>query len=524
MTDTLLAHLVATSRGVREASGRLDKIGRLAAFLRRLAAHETEIAVAFLCGSLPQGRIGVGFSALSEVRSAPAASTSVLTLAAVDSTFEQVAAARGRGSTAARVQLLRDLLARATPDEQDFLMRLLYGDIRQGALESVLTEAVARAAAVPASRIRRAVMMAGGLGPVARVALAGTDTDLSQFTLRVFQPVQPMLAQSAESVEKARARLGAMALDYKLDGARVQVHKNAAEVRVFSRHLRDVTVAVPEVVEAARALPARRLILDGEVLALRRDATPHPFQVTMRRFGRKLDVDALRGELPLTPFFFDCLAVDGQDLIDEPLRHRAGVLAEITDGRLLAPRVLSPSPAEAATFVAEALRAGHEGVMAKSLDGGYAAGSRGAAWLKIKPATTLDLVVLAAEWGSGRRRGWLSNLHLGARDAAGNGFVMLGKTFKGLTDDVLMWQTRRFLELQTGLDRHTVFVRPELVVEVAFNDIQASPQYPGGVALRFARVRRYREDKTAAEADTIQTVRALHRRAAGQDDGASGEE
>ena len=265
-------------------------------------------------------------------------------------------------------------------------------------------------------------------------------------------------------------------------------------------------------------------LTDGEVLALRRDATPHPFQVTMRRFGRKLDVEALRDELPLTPFFFDCLAVDGQDLIDEPLRHRAGVLAETTDGRFLAPRVLSPSAAEAATFVAEALRAGHEGVMAKSLDAGYAAGSRGAAWLKIKPATTLDLVVLAAEWGSGRRRGWLSNLHLGARDPAGDGFVMLGKTFKGLTDDVLMWQTRRFLELQTGRDRHTVVVRPELVVEVAFNDVQASPQYPGGVALRFARVKRYREDKTAAEADTIETVRAIHRRAAGQDDGASGEE
>lgn len=519
MTGTSLAHLVATSRGVRETSGRLDKIGRLAAFLGRLAPEEIEIAIAFLCGTLRQGRIGVGFSALGKVRHTPAAPVPGLSLGEVDRVFERVACERGAGSMAVRLGQLHDLLARATSDEQDFLMRLLYGEIRQGALESVLTDAVARAAAVPASRVRRAVMMAGSLGPVARVALAGTDTDLSQFTLRVFHPVQPMLAHAAESVEKARARLGAMALDYKLDGARIQVHKEADEVRVFSRRLRDVTVAVPEVVEAARALPARRLILDGEVLALRPDGTPHPFQVTMRRFGRKLDVDTLRGEIPLTPFFFDCLDVDGQELIDEPLRCRAGVLADLSGGRLLAPRVLSPSASEAAKFVTEALRAGHEGVMAKSLDANYAAGSRGAAWLKIKPATTLDLVVLAAEWGSGRRRGWLSNLHLGARDPERNGFVMLGKTFKGLTDDLLMWQTRRFLGLETGRDRHTVFVRPELVVEVAFNDVQASPQYPGGVALRFARVKRYRDDKTAAEADTIESVQALYRRATGQDDG-----
>ena len=515
MADTLLGELVATSRDVRAASRRLDKVGRLAAFLRQLGAEEIEIAVAFLCGSLPQGRIGVGFSALSEVRSSPAASAPALTLAAVDRVFEQVAATRGRGSTAARVQQLRDLLARATGDEQDFLVRLLYGEIRQGALESVITDAVTRAAGLPAARVRRAVMMAGGLGPVARAAVTETDPDLSRFSLRMFHPVQPMLAQSADSVEEALARLGAMALDYKLDGARVQVHKDEAEVRVFTRHLRDVTAAVPEVVETVGAMSARRLILDGEVLALRRDDTPLPFQVTMRRFGRKLDVDALRRTLPLTPFFFDCLLVDGQDLIDEPFSRRADALAELAAGRSLVPRVLSPGADEAAAFVDEARRAGHEGVMAKSLDAGYAAGSRGAAWLKIKQVATLDLVVLAAEWGSGRRRGWLSNLHLGARDPARSGFVMLGKTFKGLTDELLAWQTRRFLKLEVGRDRHTVFVRPELVVEIAFNDVQASPQYPGGVALRFARVKRYRDDKTAAEADTIETVRAIHRRATG---------
>ena len=513
VTDTPLRDLVATSRDVREASRRLDKVGRLAAFLGRLGVEEIEIAVAFLCGALSQGRIGVGFSALSEVRSVPAASAPVLTLAAVDSAFEKVAATRGRGSTAARVQQLRDLLARATRDEQNFLVRLLYGEIRQGALESVITDAVARAAGLPAARVRRAVMMAGGLGSVARVALVETDPDLSRFSLRMLHPVQPMLAQSADSVDDALARLGAMALDYKLDGARVQVHKDEAEVRVFTRHLREVTAAVPEVVETVAAMPPRQLILDGEVLALRSDGTPLPFQVTMRRFGRKLDVDVLRRTLPLTPFFFDCLLVDGQDLIDEPLSRRADALADLAGRRWLVPRVLLPGVDETAAFVDGARRAGHEGVMAKSLDAGYAAGSRGAAWLKIKQVTTLDLVVLAAEWGSGRRRGWLSNLHLGARDTERNGFVMLGKTFKGLTDRLLEWQTRRFLELEIGRDRYAVFVRPELVVEIAFNDVQASPQYPGGVALRFARVKRYRDDKTAAEADTIETVQGIHRRA-----------
>ena len=517
MTDTLLADLVATSRDVRGTGRRLEKIDRLAAFLGRLAPHEIEVAVTFLCGALPQGRIGVGFAALGEVRSTPASAASGLTLADVDRAFGKLAGTRGAGSTAARVRQLRDLLARAAPDEQDFLVRLLHGEIRQGALESVITDAVARAAGLPAARVRRAVMMAGGLSPVARVALAEVDADLSRFTLGIFRPVQPMLARSADSVEEARVRLGAMALDYKLDGARVQVHKDEAEVRAFTRRLRDVTAPVPEVVEAVGGMPARRLILDGEVLALQPDGTPLPFQVTMRRFGRKLDVAVLRRTLPLTPFFFDCLLVDGQDLIDEPFSRRADALAEVTGGRSLVPRVLAPGVGGAAMFVDEARRAGHEGVMAKSLDAGYAAGSRGAAWLKIKQATTLDLVVLAAEWGSGRRRGWLSNLHLGARDAGRNGFVMLGKTFKGLTDELLKWQTRRFLDLEIGRDRHTVFVRPELVVEIAFNDVQASPQYPGGVALRFARVRRYRDDKTAAEADTIETVRAIHRRATGHD-------
>ena len=320
-----------------------------------------------------------------------------------------------------------------------------------------------------------------------------------------------MLAQSAANVDEARSRLGDLALDCKLDGARIQVHKEGTAVRVFTRHLREVTGAVPEVIEAVRAMPASRLVLDGEVLALQPDGKPQPFQVTMRRFGRTTEDRAMRRDLPLTPFFFDCLAVDADEMIDEPLARRAAVLETVTAGRWLIPRVLSPTAAEADAFVDAALRMGHEGVMAKSMTAGYAAGVRGAAWLKIKPAATLDLVVLAAEWGGGRRQGWLSNLHLGARDAAGGGFVMLGKTFKGLTDATLAWQTRRLLELETGRDRHTVYVRPVLVVEIAFNEVQLSRRYPGGAALRFARVKRYRNDKTAAEADTIEAVRALRR-------------
>ncbi len=511
MSGGTLADLVAAHRGVRDARRRLDKIDRLSGFLARTAPPDVETAVAYLCGVLPQGRIGVGYATVRAACAAPPAPAPGLLLADVHAALTRVASLGGPGSAAGRAAELRDLFGRATADEQDFLAHLLCGEIRQGALESVMTDAVASAARLPASCIRRAVMMAGGLAPVACAALTGGARDLEQFALRVFRPVQPMLAQSADSVTEAQARLGDLALDYKLDGARVQAHKDGPEVRVFTRHLREVTSAVPEVVEALRAMPARRLVLDGEVLALRPDGRPMPFQVTMRRVGRALDDAAMRRELPLTPFFFDCLAVDTDEMIDEPLAARAAALGEATAGRWLVPRVLAPSAAEADAFVDAARRLGHEGVMAKSLAAGYAAGMRGAAWLKIKPAVTLDLVVLAAEWGSGRRRGWLSNLHLGARDETAGGFVMLGKTFKGLTDATLTWQTRRLLELETGRDRHTVHVRPELVVEVAFNEVQASRRYPGGVALRFARVKRYRDDKPAAEADTIETVRALHR-------------
>jgi DNA ligase-1 len=370
----------------------------------------------------------------------------------------------------------------------------------------VLTDAVARASGLSAARIRRAAMLAGDLAPVARAALADGEAGPAQFTLRPFQPVQPMLADSAADVGAALTELGEASFEYKLDGARIQVHKADDDVRVYSRNLRDVTIAVPEVVAVTRAMPARSLVLDGEAIALRSDGTPLPFQETMRRFGRKLDVERLKETLPITPMFFDALYLDGDALVDEPLSRRAALLAEQSASANLVPRLLTADADAAAAFAQRALATGHEGVMAKAVDGMYAAGRRGSAWLKVKQARTLDLVVLAAEWGSGRRRGTLSNLHLGARDPERGGFVMLGKTFKGLTDEMLAWQTKKFLELEIGRDDYTVYVRPEVVVEIAFNDVQTSPHYPGGVALRFARVKRYRDDKTAGEADTLANV------------------
>ncbi len=505
-----LAAVVETSRAVAATRGRLEKIGHLAELLKRTPPDLLPVVVSFLSGSPRQGRIGVGWSVLHSSRDVAAAGAPTLDLQEVDAAFERLAGLTGTGSAAARAQLLRSLLGRATADEQEFLTRLLFGELRQGALEGVLTDAVARASARSPSEVRRAVMLAGDLGTVARAAMSGDPAELSRFVLQPLQPLQPMLADSADDVAGALAALGEASFEYKLDGARIQVHKAGDEVRVFSRNLRDVTVAVPEVVGIVRAMPARTLVLDGEAIAMRSDGSPHPFQMTMRRFGRKLDVDRLRDELPITPFFFDALYLDRAPLVDEPLARRLAILDDQVAEANRVPRVVTGDPAVASAFTAAALASGHEGVMAKAIEGVYAAGRRGQAWLKVKQARTLDLVILAAEWGSGRRRGTLSNLHLGARDPEHGGFVMLGKTFKGLTDEMLAWQTQKFLELEIGRDRSTVYVRPELVAEIAFNEIQASPQYPGGVALRFARVKRYRPDKTAAEADTIGAVCAIY--------------
>ena len=511
----LLHELVETSNRIAGTRGRLEKIGLLADLLRRAPPDEVEAAVGFLAGEPRQGRIGAGYAGLRAAAPEGAAPASVLTVGEVDAALDRFAAVKGAGSAAERRGLLADVLGRATREEQDFLLRLLVGELRQGALEGVMVEAIARAAELPASEVRRALMVSGALGPVASAALAEGRPGLAGFALRLFQPVRPMLAQPADDPADAIGRFGEAAFEHKLDGARVQVHKGGDEVRIYSRELNDVTGSAPELAEALARSSASALILDGEAIALRADGRPEPFQTTMRRFGRKLDVASLRATLPLSGFFFDCLHLDGEDLIDRGYGDRTHALHAALPPELRMPRLVTADLAAAEAFAADALALGHEGVMAKALAAPYEAGARGAGWLKIKRAHTLDLVVLAAEWGHGRRRGWLSNLHLGARDPATDGFVMLGKTFKGMTDAMLRWQTDRLLQLEVARDAYTVHVRPELVVEIAFDDIQASPRYPGGLALRFARVKRWREDKRPEEADTIDAVRALHHAAVG---------
>ncbi|HTS53216.1 MAG TPA: ATP-dependent DNA ligase [Burkholderiales bacterium] len=505
----LLAELVETSRRVAGTSSRREKIDALSQCLRRLAPREIQVAVAYLSGETRQSKLGVGPSVIMAARPGLAAPSPTLSLDDVDRALEQIARTGGTGSIAARRRLLDGLLMRATAPEQELLVRLLLGELRQGALHGLMLEATASAAQLPLSELRRAAMVAGGLLPVARAALTEGSAGLRRFSLRLFCPVLPMLAQPAQDVEDALQQLGTAALEWKLDGARVQVHKSSDEVRVYSRGLNDVSAAVPELVQAVQPLSASGLILDGEAIALQPDGRPQPFQVTMRRFGRKLDVERTRHELPLSVFFFDCLLRDGEDLTGRSAADRFAALANAVPSDLVVPRLVTADRASAQQFFDAALASGHEGVMAKSLEAGYEAGSRGSAWLKVKQAHTLDLVVLAAEWGHGRRRGWLSNLHLGARDPASGGFVMLGKTFKGLTDEMLEWQTKKLLGLEARHDAYTVYVRAELVVEIAVNEIQASSQYPGGLALRFARVKRYRTDKRPQDADTLDTVRRL---------------
>jgi ATP-dependent DNA ligase I len=410
------------------------------------------------------------------------------------------------------MQALKGLFARARPDERRFLVELFMGEVRQGALEGVVQDAIARAAGLAASDVRQAAMYSDSIGEVARVALEEGAAGLARFSLRLLSPIAPMLASTAEDVEAALERLGPAAFEYKLDGARIQLHKAGDEIRVFTRHLQDVTARVPEVVEWARGLPARELVLEGEAIALRPDGRPQPFQVTGSRIGRSKDVEAARRATPLSSFFFDCLYLEGEGpLVTLPYSARAERLARTVPEGSLLPRIVTQAEDEAERFLRRALDAGHEGLMAKSLEAPYAAGQRGFHWLKLKSAHTLDLVVLAVEWGSGRRKGWLSNLHLGARDPESGQFVMLGKTFKGLTDAMLRWQTKTLLALEASRDDYTVHVRPELVVEIAFSDVQESPRYPAGLALRFARVKRHRPEKPASEADTIQTVQEIFR-------------
>src|SRR5258707_707715 len=495
----LLAELLAASERVAGTRSRLAKIDALAQCLRRLDAPEIALGVAYLSGDTRQGRIGIGYATLKDALAAAPSSAPRLTLAQLDEALARLEQIKGEGSAAERARLLGELFARATAPEQDFLARLLRGGLRQGGLEGIMLDGIGKAANLRPGGVRGAAMGAGGVPVMAKAALIEGEAGLARFVLRVFQPVQPMLAQAAEGVADAIERLGRAAFEWKLDGARVQAHKSGSQIRVYTRNLNEVTSAVPEIVAALRDCPVREAILDGETIALKPDGTPYPFQETMRRFGRKLDVEASRAAYPLSVFFFDCVLADGNDLTARPARERFDALARILPAKILIPRLVTGDPEAAQAFYDDALARGHEGVMAKALEAPYEAGSRGAGWLKIKKAHTLDLAVIAAEWGSGRRKGWLSNLHLGALDPATGGFVMLGKTFKGMTDKMLAWQTERLLALETSRDGHAVHVRPELVAEIAFNEIQQSPTYPGGFALRFARVKRYREDKRSEE-------------------------
>ncbi|MGH3966803.1 MAG: ATP-dependent DNA ligase [Mycobacterium sp.] len=510
----LLVDVAATSVDVGGAASRRAKIARIAELLSRAGPDPglVAIVVSWLSGELPQRQIGVGWASLRALP--PAAMQPTLTVVDVDAAFSAIKAVAGKGSQARRAELLAGLFAATTTTEQTFLRRLLAGELRQGALAGVMADAVAAAAQIPAATVRRAAMLGGDLPAVAAAALKGGAAALDGFTLQVGRPVGPMLAQTAASVTDALERLGGQCVfEAKLDGARVQVHRAGDQVSVYTRSLDNVTARLPEVVEATLALPVSELIADGEAIALRPDNRPQPFQVTGSRFGRSVDVAAARAVAPLSVFFFDVLHCDGVDLLDAPTTQRIATLDEIVPAGHRVDRLVTSDPAAATDFLDATLAAGHEGVMAKSPTAPYEAGRRGAGWLKVKPVHTLDLVVLAVEWGSGRRRGKLSNIHLGARDPAGGGFVMLGKTFKGMTDAVLDWQTTRFAELAVGgTDGQVVRLRPEQVVEIAFDGLQASSRYPGGLALRFARVLRYRDDKTPAEADTIDAVRALYDR------------
>ncbi|WP_420453259.1 ATP-dependent DNA ligase [Ilumatobacter sp.] len=515
----LFHELAVASDEVAATTKRNDKVAVLADVLVRLAPDEIEPASAFLVGTTPIGRIGVGWSTLSSTRD-DAAEVAELEVVEIDRALRDLEALAGVGVQAARRAALGDLLARATEPEQRLLRAILHGELRQGALAGVLTTAVARAADVPVTSVRRAAMMAGDLGTAARAALVDGRAGLDAVRLEPLRPVQPMLASPAAGVSEALAELGEAQVDWKLDGARLQAHRRGSEVALFTRNLNDVTARLPGVVEVVRALPGGDLVLDGEAMGLADDGTPRRFQDTMGDFSA--DEIHARG-VSLRAFFFDVLVADGRAVHDEPLSARRDVLAEVVPEGSRLPSIVTGDVVEAEAFLDRAITAGHEGVMVKDLAQPYEAGRRGKGWRKVKPVHTLDLVVLAVEWGSGRRRGFLSNIHLGARDDSG-GFVMVGKTFKGMTDEMLRWQTERFTELKVGEGvvergrerRHAVRLRPEQVVEIAVDGVQASTTYDGGVALRFARVKGYRHDKSPAEADTIEAVRAMLRGAPGR--------
>ena len=503
----LLAEVVATSTEVAATRSRKAKVAAFAELLSRVASSdrdEIETVTSYLAGSLRQRRTGLGWRSMQSLPS-PAPEPS-LTVLEVNEAFDRIAALAGAGSQGARAAATAELFGRATAEEQPWLRGIVTGEVRQGALDSLVQEGLAAAGGVPLAAVRRAAMMAGSTVAIASAALTGGEESLAEFGLEVGRPVLPMLASSATTVEAAmdKAGGGSVAIDTKLDGIRIQVHRRGDEVLVATRSLELITSRLPEVVSIVQSLPATDFVLDGEVLALDDQGRPRPFQETASR-------TAMAEGVHLTPYFFDLLHLDGEDLVDSPGSVRLAALERLVPEEHLVPRLVTADVTEAEAFVSRVLDLGHEGVVVKNLAASYDAGRRGSAWVKVKPVHTLDLVVLAVEWGSGRRRGWLSNIHLGARD--GDSFVMLGKTFKGMTDEMLAWQTSRFTELALDpasvKDHHVVELRPEQVVEIALDGLQASTRYPGGMALRFARVVRYRDDKTPQEADTIETVREL---------------
>jgi DNA ligase-1 len=504
----LLSRLAETWVALAATRSRNAKRDLIAGLLADTGPDDIEIVVSYLSGSLRQRRTGVGWRSLQTLPE-PAGEPS-LDVAAVDAAFERISELQGAGSSAARAAAVGELFAKATSAEQDFLRGLVFGDLRQGALEAQVQEGLAAAVGLPLSVVRRAAMLLSSTAAAARVATDGGLAALEAVQLQIGTGVQPMLAASAPDPEGAVAKTGLPAVvDYKLDGVRVQVHRAGKEVVIFTRSLDDITVRLPDVVELVRSLQQDHLVLDGEVLALRADGKPELFQVVASRTMSSADVSAAAEQLPLRVFFFDVLRAGEVDLLDEPLDRRLSVLGEVLPDALRVPRAICTDTSEVAAVFADAVAGGYEGVVVKNLHAPYAAGRRDSAWVKLKPRHTFDLVVTAAEWGHGRRRGWLSNLHLAARDPASGGWIMLGKTFKGLTDEMLAWQTERFLALEVSRSPGTVHLVPSAVVEIACDGLQASTRYPGGVALRFARVLRYRPDKSAAEADTIETVKAL---------------
>jgi DNA ligase-1 len=494
--------IVDASRRVAGTRSRRAKIATIAELLRVLRDDELDVAIGFLTGEPRQGRIGVGWATIRDSETPPAQAP-VLTVREIDAELTALQATTGGRSVAARKARLVSLFARATEPEADFLRRLIIGELRQGALEGIMADAIAAANHVPIESVRRAAMLTGSLGEVAELVRRGGRAALDESTLTMFQPVLPMLAGSSPTAGEAIAACGLSSVEYKLDGARIQVHRSGDDVRIYTRNLNEVTARLPDVVTVALALGAREFIVDGEVLGFADDDRPHAFQDTMSHFS----TDNHTERPALVPFFFDCLHADGVDCLDRPLRERIEVLDRIASGRTI-PRIVTDAPDLAQAMLDDSISAGHEGVMVKALDSRYEAGRRGQSWRKVKPVHTFDLVVLAAEWGHGRRRGWLSNLHLGARAEEGS-FVMVGKTFKGLTDELLRWQTEALLAREVAREGIVVHVRPELVIEIALDGVQVSRRYAGGVAMRFARVRRYRPDKAPSEADTIDSLRAL---------------